>query len=396
MTPGIEGARRAPRRDSLLARLRKAFQLLRTVDLEDLIAQFDARQRKLEQTQRDIATQSDARQRELEQTQRDLAMLFAKSEELRQRLDPLDPTAIAGGLLDIKNLGYEIGRQLAERNFADRSLTVDHTRLMSKLCIQNDFSTDWLFYWCHELRSVPFYHRKLWELCYVAQALFSEGQLAPGHRGIGFGCGEEPLPSLFAKYGAMITATDLEAMRPEAEVWRSTAQHASAIETIRRLDICPDPQLLANIEFYPVDMNAIPREFDGQFDFCWSTCALEHLGSIENGLTFIENSLRALKPGGIAVHTTEFTVTEGETIDNHPIVLYQRHHLENLTDRLRAGGYEVVDFDFSPGDGVLDRFVDLPPYQDKNNILMPLDHFAHLKLLLDGYTCTSIGIIIKA
>jgi SAM-dependent methyltransferase len=361
MTPGIEGARRAPRRDGLLARLRKAFQLLRTVDLADLIAQFDARQRKLEQAQRDIA------------------ML-----------------PIAAGLLDIKNLGYEIGRQLAQKNFADRSITVDPTRLRSKLCTQNDFSTDWLFYWCHELHSVPFYHRKLWELCYVAQVLFSEGKLAPGHRGIGFGCGEEPLPSLFAKYGAIVTATDLEAMRPEAEVWRSTAQHASAIETIRRPDICPDQQLLTNIEFHPADMNAIPREFDGQFDFCWSTCALEHLGSIENGLIFIENSLRTLKPGGVAVHTTEFTVTEGETIDNHPIVLYQRHHLDKLADRLHAGGYEVVDFDFSPGDGVLDRYVDLPPYQDKNNILMPLHHFAHLKLLLDGYTCTSIGIIIKS
>jgi 2-polyprenyl-3-methyl-5-hydroxy-6-metoxy-1,4-benzoquinol methylase len=378
MTPGIEGTRRAPRRNNLLAKLRMAFRLLRTVDLEDLIAQFDARQRKLERSQRDIA------------------LLLTNPSENRELLQRPDLTAIGVGLLDIKNLGYELGRQLAEKNFADRSVVVDHTRLRSKLCTQNDFSTDWLFYWCHELRSVPFYHRKLWELCYVSQVLFSEGQLAPGHRGIGFGCGEESLPSLFAKYGAMITATDLEATRPEAEVWRSTAQHASAIEAIRRPDICPDQQLLANIEFHPADMNAIPREFDGQFDFCWSTCALEHLGSIENGLTFIENSLRTLKPGGLAVHTTEFTVTEGETIDNHPVVLYQRHHLEKLADRLRTGGYEVVDFDFSPGDGVLDRFVDLPPFQDKNNVLMPLHHFAHLKLLLDGYTCTSIGMIIKA
>ena len=48
------------------------------------------------------------------------------------------------------------------------------------------------------------YHRKLWELVYIAQALWSAGKLASGSRGLGFGCGKESLPSLFAKYGATI------------------------------------------------------------------------------------------------------------------------------------------------------------------------------------------------
>jgi SAM-dependent methyltransferase len=378
MTSRFAGVPASSHRSNLLARLRKAVLLLRTVDLEDLFVQFDARQTKLERSQRD--------------THALLLEIRSSIEEVVARRYDLKATGVS--FLDIKNLGYEIGRQLGEKHFSDRAIRVDHTRLKSKLCTQDDFAADWLLYWCSELRAAPIYHRKIWELCYVAQALFSEGQLAPGRRGIGFGCGEEPLPSLFAKYGASVMATDLDSTRPEAEVWRLTAQHASTIETIRHAYICPDPELLANIKFRPVDMNAIPREFDGQFDFCWSTCALEHLGTLANGLAFIENTLRTLKPGGLAVHTTEFTVNEGETIDNHPIVLYQRHHFETLADRLRAGGYEVVDFDFNPGDGFLDRFVDLPPYSD--NILISPHHYAHLKLLLDGYTCTSMGIIIKA
>jgi hypothetical protein len=141
-------------------------------------------------------------------------------------------------------------------------------------------------------------------------------------------------------------------------------------------------------------MNDIPREFNGRFDFCWSTCALEHLGTLSKGLEFIENSLKVLKPGGIAVHTTEYTLDDGPTIDNHPIVLYQRAHFENLAARLRVCGHEMAEFDFDAGSGVLDRFVDLPPYL--NNPLIGPHHSAHLKLVFDGFTCTSAGLIIKA
>jgi SAM-dependent methyltransferase len=373
--------RPAARRNTLPSRLRKLWALLRTIDIDevgDLIGRFDARLRNVEQSQRQIdAILGEAR---------------AQLDSILRRLS--DSRAHIASTLDIKNLGYELGRRLAETTLSDRPIRVDHTRLRSKLCTQGDFATDWLLYWCSELRTAPIYHRKVWELCYVAQSLFADGQLAPGRRGVGFGCGEEPLPSLFAKYGAEVLATDLPPDHPDAEVWRSTSQHAQAIETLQRPDICPDPELLANIGFQTVDMNAIPRQFDGCFDFCWSTCALEHLGTLENGLSFIENSLRALKPGGVAVHTTEFTVNDGETIDNHPIVLYQRRHLEDLAGRLTAAGYAVAEFDFNAGGGVMDRFVDLPPFQG-NDLIAP-QHYAHLKLLFDGYTCTSVGIIIRA
>ena len=378
MTARSDDARPSRRRTTLLSRLRRAIQLLRTVDLDEVFDTFEARQRKLEQAQRAVEAV-------LAETQSTIATL-------RQRPDPV---AVETGLLDIKNLGYEIGRHLAERTLLQRNVEADYASLASKLCTQNDFATDWFAYWCKELKTFPVYHRKVWELCYVAQALFADGQLVAGRRGIGFGCGEEPLPSLFAKYGVRVTATDLEASRPEAQVWRQTAQHAGMIETIRRPEICPDPELLANIEFRPADMNAITEEFYEQYDFCWSTCALEHLGSLEKGLTFVENSLRTLKPGGLAVHTTEFTLSKGQTIDNHPIVLYQRRHLEELANRLHAQGYKVSDFDFSAGDGIMDRFIDIPPYYDRDNSLFPLYHSAHLKLLFDGHVCTSVGIIIK-
>ena len=294
-------------------------------------------------------------------------------------------------VLNIKNLGYELGRALAERQLRKSPSEPSTTRLKPKLCTQSDFESEWLSYWCQEIRTVPFYHRKIWEFCYICQALFADGMLAPGRNGLGFGCGEEPLPSLFAKYGVKVLATDLDPSRRESEIWRLTGQHSAAVEEFRRRDICPDEQLLANIAFRPVDMNALPRELDGQFDFCWSACAFEHLGSLANGLEFVENSLRILKPGGIAVHTTEFTFDEGETLDNWPTVLYQKRHLVGLAERLRSKGYGIDDFDFDRGDGMIDHLVDLPPWSH------PLlrEPYAHLKLSVDGFTCTSAGMIIR-
>jgi SAM-dependent methyltransferase len=296
-------------------------------------------------------------------------------------------------LLNVKNLGCELGHALAQRELRRTAAQPGLAKLKPKLCNQDDFATDWLLYWCQELRTVPYYHRKLWEFCYICQVVFAEGKLAPDHCGLGFGCGQEPLPSVFAKYGVHVMATDLDQHRPEAQVWRSTHEHGATAESFRRRDICPDEQRLATIEFRPIDMSSIPSDFDGQFDFCWSACALEHLGTLANGLKFAENSLRTLKPGGVAVHTTEFTLDEGETIDNNPTVLYQARHLIEFADQMRNKGYEVVQYDFNAGSGILDRLVDLPPWT--HELYIPPEHHAHLKLCLDGFTCTSVGMIIK-
>ena len=46
---------------------------------------------------------------------------------------------------------------------------------------------------------------------------------------------------------------------------------------------------------------AIDTDCHGQFDFVWSACAFEHLGSILNGLEFVVNSVKCLKPGGVVL-----------------------------------------------------------------------------------------------
>jgi hypothetical protein len=99
-----------------------------------------------------------------------------------------------------------------------------------------------------------------------------------------------------------------------------------------------------------------------------------------------------LKPGGIAVHTTEYNLSDGETIDGWPTVLFQRKHIAPFVDKLRSNGYEVAQLDLSPGDGFLDGFIDIPPWT--HDAVSSARQY-HLKLSVHGFPCTSVGLIVK-
>src|SRR4051812_48305690 len=66
--------------------------------------------------------------------------------------------------------------------------------LTSRTCRQADIEGRWVRHWCRALGTTPFYHRKLWEDCFILQALWEAGMLAPGRRALGFAVGQEPLP----------------------------------------------------------------------------------------------------------------------------------------------------------------------------------------------------------
>jgi SAM-dependent methyltransferase len=295
--------------------------------------------------------------------------------------------------LNIKTLGYEYARSLRESFPIHNNLSPQKINLKSKACQQKDVESPWFWYWCQQIKTPVVYHRKLWEFAYILQALYEYDLLTAGKKGLGFGCGEEPLPSLLAAYDIAIVATDIDPTESAAKGWIETNQNMSSIDKIWHPELCARELFNKNISLQYVDMNAIPSHLEGQYDFCWSACALEHLGSIKNGLNFIENSLKTLVPGGICIHTTEFNyLEEEETIDNYGTVLFRKRDFQELAERLTAAGHQLATLDFDIGSGVLDRFIDLPPYDSK--IHQPGQE-AHLKLLIDGFASTSFGIIIR-
>jgi 2-polyprenyl-3-methyl-5-hydroxy-6-metoxy-1,4-benzoquinol methylase len=300
--------------------------------------------------------------------------------------------------LNLKFFGYELARQLAAALPTREGLAPRNVGLQSKASTQSDMEADWVAYWCQELKIPVIFHRKIWELSYVMQAMFETGKMRPGMSAVGFGCGVEALPSYFASKGVQVVITDLPPDDSRALGWADTNQHTATLNSARHENLVEREEFDRLVSLRYVDMNDIPADLEGH-DFCWSVCALEHLGSIEKGLNFIENSLNVLKPGGVAVHTTEYNFMHDEvTIDNWGTVLFLRKHFQEIHDRLTRNGHKVRALDFSIGDKPMDRFVDLPPFPHNSSEFMkgqwPFES-AHLKVSVDGFPCTCFGLVIE-
>jgi SAM-dependent methyltransferase len=229
-------------------------------------------------------------------------------------------------------------------------------------------------------------YRKNWEWVYIAQALHERGLLAPGKRGVGFAVGTEPLVALFAKHGIQVTATDLPESKLQANnlSWKSGKQHSAHLSALEYTKVCDRKTFYRNARFLPVDMTDIPDSLGG-FDFCWSSCALEHLGGVQKGKDFILNALKVLKPGGIAIHTTEYNLSgdgNGETIYG---IVFGSRFFEELRDEITAMGHDFAPLDFRLGTHPLDDHI----------IKADEERHHHFKLLLGDYIATSIGIIIQ-
>jgi hypothetical protein len=201
---------------------------------------------------------------------------------------------------------------------------------------------------------------------------------------LAFGVGSEPLPALFASRGCEIVATD----GPSNVVtpgWQATGQYAADKEQLHHGHIIDRGTFDRLVSFEICDMNAIPAHLRN-FDFCWSACSLEHLGNLEAGMEFVVNSIKCLKPGGVAVHTTEFNLSSPtNTLTEGPTCIYRKRDVEALKARLTTAGHDVLPLPIVIGPTPTDTHFDLPPFK----------HDPHLKLQLSDYICTSYGLVVR-
>lgn len=224
--------------------------------------------------------------------------------------------------------------------------------------------------------------RKYWEWAYIYRQLQRGGVLRAGKRGLGFGTGQERLPSIFAASGAHVTATDAAASEGG---WFEGSDEQKR-EALYHGGIIGRDDFRERVAYRACDMNDIPSDLVG-FDFLWSSCALEHLGSLQNGIDFVVSSLeKTLKVGGIACHTTELNLSSNSDTLEHPTtVLYRKQDIERLCATLTQRGHLVEPLRIDPGDLPPDYFVDIPPYWGS----------PHLKLVVGGFVTTSIGIVVR-
>jgi len=266
--------------------------------------------------------------------------------------------------------------------------------LSSTVCRYEHFESDWYARWAGEIGyQIPvteedkYSYRKIWEWAAVAETLSARGMLEPGRKGLGFAVGQEWLPGLFARRGVEVLATDLPIELSDGR-WSETGQHAETLEALFHPQHIDREAFERLVSFQPVDMNdlsALPNE---GFDFLWSSCAFEHLGTLDAGLSFVESAMRLLKPGGIAVHTTEYNVSSNDgTITEGPNCIYRRRDLEDLDRRLRLIGAGIEAMDFDAGTHEYDLNYDVPPYFVPGR--------KHIKLAMDGHVCTSFLLVIR-
>ena len=230
----------------------------------------------------------------------------------------------------------------------------------------------------------PGLHRKQWEYAYIIEKLRSTGCLQQGRRGLGFGVGREPLPSVFVSQGCVILATDAPTRNVDDE-WKHTGQHSDNAISLWNPRLVSRDLFLERCQFQSLDMNS-HQAIPAGYDFHWSSCVIEHLGGIRQAIDFVINSVHRLAPGGVAVHTTELNLSSNsDTLDAPQTCILRGRDIEELAGSLTSLGFMVEPIVLDMGLHPYNFHVDPPPYGG------PI----HLRLLIGNYAATSIGLVIR-
>ena len=263
----------------------------------------------------------------------------------------------------------------------------DPITLSSMVCRYDHWSTDWFKNWTEKFGHPPNptgagIHRKLWEFCAIGRALEERGMLSAGRNGLCFAAGREFLPSVFAAAGCNILATDLATQGH----WEN--QHAASRADLFYEGIVNREDFDKRVSFRHVDMRKISGIETDKYDFLWSACAFEHLGSLDAGLDFVINAMKFLRRGGIAAHTTEFNLSSNdETIKSGDNVIYRRRDIEELGHRLRKSRCALEPVDFEGGHHPFDL--------DYVDTRLAAEDKPHVKIELGGFVSTSILLIVR-
>jgi len=280
--------------------------------------------------------------------------------------------------------------------------------MTSRICRESDFRSPWYEHWrlriakgAPELQSGEesvwglvwegmqgkWMHRKLWEWCAIAQALFERGMLSENRQGMGFAVGKEPLASLFAAQGVQVVASDfIDEVTPAK--WGTTGQLATGLDATHWPGLVAEDVYRTRVRFMNVDMRNLRPLPHEKFHFVWSSCAFEHLGSLKAGIEFVLGAMRLVRRGGLAVHTTEYNISSNrKTVSKGDIVIYRRRDIEKMDRLLEKIGCKIESIDFNPGTDPNDLSFDYPSYYSHGR--------QHIKLSLLGHITSSILLIVR-
>lgn len=220
---------------------------------------------------------------------------------------------------------------------------------VSQMCTASQLHEGVYASWAARLQQHVHQHRRLWESVYILQVLDRYELLEAGARGLGFAVETGPLPAVMAARGVEVVATYLPGEEESAQ-GSAPGSHRPTIATLRHADLCDDAAFGRLVSLRPAAITPIPPDLVN-FDFAWSVAGHEQLASIGAGVTFIEETLNCLRPGGLAVHVVKLGLTpDDDRIGDAVAVPFRRRDLERLALNLISRGHEVAQLNLTGDD----------------------------------------------
>lgn len=149
-----------------------------------------------------------------------------------------------------------------------------------------------------ELREPARLHRKQWEFAMIFLVLRRLGMVQPGKTGLSLGGGTERLLYSLANQIKHMTVTDLYDPNTTWDCAR-TENPDEFVKSQKPFDV-------DDSKYHALRMDMRSLEFpERSFDFCYSSCAIEHIGNDEDFVRHFNEVARVLKDDGLYVFTTE-------------------------------------------------------------------------------------------
>lgn len=237
----------------------------------------------------------------------------------------------------------------------------------------------------NELREPVRLHRKQWEFAMIFLALQKLGLLSDDKTGLSVGGGNERVLYSVARNVKKLFVTDLYS---DETVWdcARTGDPDDFIKAHKPFEVDD-----SKIKALRMDMRNLDFE-DNTFDFCYSSCAIEHIGTCEDFIQHFNEVNRCLKEGGYYVFTTEFHFGN-ETIENPNNYIFSPEYLEKMILESDLSLVGEPDATLTPNRINFPYPVNIKSFarEEENNLTAKLiDNFPHIILLKGRYPFTSI------
>ncbi len=262
---------------------------------------------------------------------------------------------------------------------------------LSKICDAADwFDPEFQTIVHNELRETARFHRKQWEFAMIFLSLKKLGFLNEDKVGLSLGGGNERVLYSIANHIKQLYATDLY---DESTTW-DCARTSDPEEFIRLSK--PFDYDENKIKALKMDMRDLDFE-DNKFDFCYSSCAVEHIGDFEDFVQHFNEVYRCLKENGVYVFTTELGFSD-VTIEDPNNYVFSAKYLNSIIRQTQ------LTPELDPEVSISNHQINLPFPNNLSNMCFEkgnslsenlLKQFPHLMLMRGKYPFTSINFVLR-